>query len=121
MRVMRYQTNPANQGSRVPDYAALEGGVMRMLVAGEAYEIATGHPAASTVAKAICKGELSAIDDDSAKEAARVFGAPNAPLSVPLRPTAPVVAAKPSEPAKAPSAAADAKPKPATKSPDQGA
>jgi hypothetical protein len=85
MRVLRYQTNPKSPDARVPDYAALESGVMRMHLHGVGYEIASGHPAFSTIAKAIAKGDLVALDVDSAKEAARVHGVrPDTVVAVPL-------------------------------------
>jgi len=96
MRVLRYQINPRTPAAKVPDYAAIEGGVMRMLVPGQTYETTLPHAASGTIARAIIDADLVAIDEESAKEAARICGAAKPPQHVALVPAAPTAPPKPS-------------------------
>lgn len=86
MRVLRVQTNPAKPDEKVPDYVALDSGVMRWLKPGKVYEASsdTCRPdTMDTLRKALRNGTLVAADADTAKAAGLTWKAPAASKSGP--------------------------------------
>jgi len=72
MRVLRVSLNPATPEAKVPDYGALEGGLMRWLVPGAVLEINSERHQPDTLEatrKAIRNGTLVPADADTAKAA----------------------------------------------------
>lgn len=79
MRVLRVQTNPATPDLRVPDYKALDSGVMRWMKPGQVYEASsdTCRPdVLETIRRAVTNGTLIAADAETAKLAGLPFKAP---------------------------------------------
>ena len=79
MRVLRVQTNPATPDLKVPDYQALDSGVMRWMKAGKVYEVSSDAcrpDVLETVRRAVANGTLVAADAETAKLAGLTFRAP---------------------------------------------
>lgn len=79
MRVLRVSTNPERPDERVPDYAALDSGVMRWMKPGKTYEVSSDkcQPAVlDTVTKALRSGTLVPVDAATAKHAGVPMKAP---------------------------------------------
>ena len=79
MRVLRVSLNPANVEAKVPDYGALEAGVMRWIQPGAVLEINSERhqpDTLETIRKAVRNGTLVAADAETAKAAGVPWKAP---------------------------------------------
>jgi hypothetical protein len=88
MRVLRVSLNPANVGAKVPDYGALEAGLMRWMQPGTVLEIDSERhqpDTLETIRKAVRNGTLVPADADTAKAAGVPWKAPKHESKSPMK------------------------------------